>query len=50
MRFESLDNDRALEVLEVFEVLRPNLGIVVSRFEGFGESSPTLEPLRLSGL
>ena len=51
MRFESLDNDRALEVLEALEDLRPNLGIVVeSLLDGLGESRPTFDPFRLSGL
>ena len=47
MRFESLDKERALEVLEALEVLRP------TRLLGLGLpelSSLTLDPLRLSGL
>lgn len=46
MRFESLDKERALEVLEALEVLRPTLlGLGLPEL-----SSLTLDPLRLSGL
>ena len=48
MRFESLDKERAREVLEALEDLRPTLELWL--ILGLLLSSLTLEPFRLSGL
>ena len=48
MRFESLDKERAREVLEALEDLRPTLELWL--ILGLQLSSLTLDPFRLSGL